>query len=147
MNLSLEVYTFFLFVIIGIIISILFDFFRAIRLRKVYSDRSIAFQDILFWLLTGFIITFSIITFLNEKLRIYIFIAMILGSFIYILFFSKYMLMLFEIILKYLSKIIKFVFVPILYLYKIVEKIIKRYCIKAKDVIFYIHKILTKAKK
>ncbi len=147
MNVSTELYTFFTFVIIGIIISVIFDFFRAIRLRKVYSDRMIAMQDILFWLLTGAIISFGIINFLNEKLRIYIFIAMLLGSFIYILFFSKYMIMLFEMILSYLSKITNFVFVPILYLYKIVEKIIKRYCIMGKNVIIYIHKILTKAKK
>ena len=146
MNISLEVYTFFIFIFIGIIISIVFDVFRTIRMRKIYSDRAVAMQDILFWIITAIIISVAIILFLKEKLRIYIFIAMFLGSIFYMLYCSKYIIVLFNFIFKYIEKVLHFIFVPIKFLYKIVEKTIKSGCIRIKNMIFYIHKIVTKVK-
>lgn len=146
MNISLEVYTFFIFIFVGIIISIVFDVFRAVRMRKIYSDRAVAAQDILFWIITAAIVSFAIILFLKEKLRIYIFVAMFLGSMVYMLYFSKYIIILFNIVFKYMEKVVEFIFVPVKFLYKIVEKAIKKCCITIKDMIFYIHKIVTKVK-
>ena len=146
LNLSLEVYTFFVFIFVGIIISIVFDVFRTFRMRKIYSDRMVAMQDILFWLITAVIVSGAIILFLKEKLRLYIFIAMFLGSIIYMLYFSRYIILLFNFIFKYIEKVINFIFVPFKFLYKIVEKTVKTCCIRIKNMIFYIHKRVTNVK-
>lgn len=52
--LNQQVYLFFIFTINGLIISLLFDFFRI--LRKAFNTKDIVtyLEDIIFWILTRF---------------------------------------------------------------------------------------------
>ena len=82
--------SFFIFTVIGIIIGILFDIFRISRKIFKTSDILTYIEDILFWLISGLIILFSIFLFNNGELRLYIFIGISIGILIYMLSISRY---------------------------------------------------------
>ena len=84
---------FLIFTIDGIIIGVLFDIFRILRKSFKTSDIVTYIEDIIFWILTGFIILYSIFVFNNGQLRLFMFLGIILGAFIYMLFISSYLTM------------------------------------------------------
>ena len=68
-----QAYLFLVFSLTGVIIGILFDFFRILR-RSIKTPNIITYiQDILFWILTGIIVLYSIWYFNNGELRIFVF--------------------------------------------------------------------------
>ena len=60
-----QAYLFIIFVINGILIGLLFDFFRILRRSFKTNDFMTYVEDIIFWILTGLIILYSIFTFNN----------------------------------------------------------------------------------
>ena len=60
-----QAYLFCIFIINGIIIGILFDFFRILRKTFKTSDLITYIEDSMFWILTGIIILYSIFVFNN----------------------------------------------------------------------------------
>ena len=87
-----QVFLSFIFIVNGIIIGLLFDFFRI--LRKTFKTKDIVtyIQDILFWILTGIILLYSIFTFNNGEIRLFMFLAIMIGISIYMLIFSSYII-------------------------------------------------------
>lgn len=85
-----QAYLFIIFTINGIIIGILFDIFRILRRSFKTTDIITYVQDALFWIITGFILLYSIFTFSNGEIRFYMFLGVFLGCLIYMLMFSKY---------------------------------------------------------
>ena len=86
----------------GIVIGLLFDFYRALRLNyKVVKRISIVF-DIIFWLLITIVIFTTINVLERFDLRYYHFVALFLGFILYYNTVSKY-------ILSGLNKIIYFI--------------------------------------
>lgn len=122
-----QAYLFLIFTIDGIIIGLLFDFFRI--LRKIIKTNNIFtyLEDIIFWILTGIIILYSIYYFNNGEIRIYMFIGIILGILSYILTISKYIISFFvsitEFIIKIINYIINVIFSPIKKIINIIKKI------------------------
>ena len=105
-----EFSVFLAFILIGIIISFLFDFFRI--LRRVYQtpDFLTIIEDIAFWIISG-IILLSGIFILNEgNIRAYLFIGLFTGILFYIITLSKTITKIGSKILQTLNKII---FAPI----------------------------------
>ena len=101
-----EFNVFLAFILIGIIISFLFDFFRI--LRRVYKtpDFITIIQDIAFWIISG-IILLSGIFILNEgKIRAYLFIGILAGILFYIITLSKFITNMGTKLLTVLNKII-----------------------------------------
>lgn len=98
--------SFFIFMIVGIIISVLFDLFRILRKAIKTSDMVTYIQDILFWILAGIIILYSIFTFNNGALRLYIFIGMFIGILIYMILISKYVVWIGSFTIKFTIRII-----------------------------------------
>ncbi len=85
----LQLYNFFVFIILGIIISFIFDIFRILR-KKFKTNNFITYmEDILFWLISGFLIITAIFKFNDGELRAYLFIGILLGIVIYIMLFTK----------------------------------------------------------
>jgi len=76
-----QVQTFVIFFIIGVLISILFDFFRA--LRKVFktSDLITTIEDIVFLVISSVIVVSSVFKITGGDIRLYIFISMFLRHF------------------------------------------------------------------
>lgn len=102
---------FLLFFIIGIIIAIIFDFFRAIRKNFKTSDNAILIQDIIFILLSAFLIIYSIIYLNGGAVRFYLFLGIFFGITIYSLTIEKICGIIFNVFVKICKKTLK---IPIL---------------------------------
>ena len=104
-----QIYLFFIFNIDGILIGLLFDFFRISR--KVFNTNDIVtyIEDFLFWILAGIIMLYSIFVFNNGELRLYMFLGIILGAFAYLLFISSYVIEINIKIINFLKKIFNLV--------------------------------------
>lgn len=87
-----QAYLFLIFIIDGIIIGLLFDFFRILRKTIKTSDIITYIQDALFWILTGIIILYTTFTFNDGEIRMYMFIAILLGVICYITLISSYII-------------------------------------------------------
>lgn len=60
---------FLIFIVNGFLIGLLFDFFRIFRKSFKTSDFIIYLEDILFWIIAGSIIVYSIFFFNNRKYK------------------------------------------------------------------------------
>ena len=79
-----------IFTLNGIIIGLLFDFFRIIRKSFKITDVGTYMQDISFWILTGIIFLYSMCRFCNGELRWYMVFGVLIGGGIYIITISRY---------------------------------------------------------
>ena len=122
----------------GIVIGVLFDIFRILRRSFKTADWLTTLQDILFWILAGFVILFSIFKFNNGEIRSYIFVGISLGVLIYMLTLSKYIVRCSVIIIKFIKKIISY---PVNLIIKITNFLI------IKPIKFLVKKIFTFFKK
>ena len=107
MSIAEQTQIFIIFVIVGIIISFLFDIFRILRKVYKFSNMLIYMQDILFWLLTGIIILQAIFKFNSGDIRIFLFLGIFVGVFIYISLFSIYVIKIGSFILKLMNTLIR----------------------------------------
>lgn len=108
-----------LFGVTGIVIGILFDIFRIWRRSFKTADWLTCLQDILFWLLTGLIVLFSIFQFNHGEIRSYVFIGIAIGIILYMLTISKF-------IVKYCVKIIQSIKKALIYPVKMFLQFIKK---------------------
>lgn len=115
-------YLFLIFILVGIIIGLLFDFFRILRRTFKTSDFITYIQDILFWLLSGIILIYSIFIFNNGELRAYIFLSIFIGIITYMLTISKYFINLNVIILTAIKKVFNFIIKTVTYPIKLILK-------------------------
>lgn len=118
-----QTYLFIVFTIVGIIIGILFDIFRILRKSFKTKDIVTYIEDILFWILTGIIILFSMYKFSNGELRFFMIIGIIMGTLMYMITFSRYVIKISVFIIKIIKTII-------VYPVKVVEKILKKIIIR-----------------
>ena len=116
-----QAYLFLVFSLTGVAIGILFDFFRILR-RSIKTSNLVTYiQDILFWILTGIIVLYSIWYFNNGELRIFVFLGLIIGILIYMTTLSSIIVKIFTKILVFVINIIK---VPFKIIYSLISKII-----------------------
>ena len=125
------------FTFIGIVIAIIFDFFRALRKIKKIPPLIVIIQDIIYFIIATLIIMLGIINILDTNMRFYIFIAIILGCTIHFSFLSKYTIKLYILLFKTSKNIINFIILPLyLCIYVIakfcifIKKIVKKCCKK-----------------
>ncbi len=118
---------FFIFLINGLLIGLLFDFFRILRKAIKTADFITYIEDALFWILTGLIILYSIFTYNNGEIRLFMFFAIILGILIYLIFISKIILNISLSIINVIKKIFNIVFniikIPLKFFMKLLKKI------------------------
>lgn len=112
-----QLYSFFIFILVGLLIGLLFDMFRISRRTFKTSDIVTSIEDIAFWILAGLLVIFSLFKFNNGDIRIYIIISLIIGISIYMLVFSKIIIntlvKIITVIRKVISSIIKVFLYPI----------------------------------
>ena len=117
---------FFQFVMIGIVISLIFDMFRAYRaIKHRKSAFSVMLQDIIYFTIVTCIIVASIVCILDSNLRFYIFIAIILGICVYISLLSKVFLKLYKFFMKEMINFNNFLILPLKLHFQIITKIFK----------------------
>ena len=96
-----QAHVFLIFVLNGIILAFVFDIFRICRKSFQTPDWVTYLEDILFWFITCVLLAYSIYTFNNGEIRLYMIFGIIIGAILYILTISKY-------IIKFSVKIIMF---------------------------------------
>ena len=143
-----QAYLFLIFIANGILIGVIFDFFRILRKSFKTADIITYIEDILFWILTGAIILYSIFVFSNGEIRFFMFIGILIGTIIYMLVASKYIIKVNVSIItftkKVIKRIIKIIYIPL----KITLKLIRKIFIKPISFItINLQKISTKASK
>lgn len=121
-----QAYTFIIFVIIGFLIGIIFDFFRILRKSIKTNDIVTYFQDITFCIITGFIVLYAIFYFNNGEFRIYLFIGILLGCLMYLVTISHYIIKINVIILTKIINLCKKIIIIIQIPFKKICKIIRK---------------------
>ncbi len=144
MKIEEETLIFLNFIALGIVIGIIFDFFRAIRKVKKYNLRDIYLQDITFFLIVGIVTAIMLIYNLEYSLRLYLFLSLFLGIVIYTSTISRYILKIFIIFIKTIKATISFIILPLCIIkevnsiiYKFLSNIVKICCNKIYYMIFY----------
>ena len=122
-----QAHLFLIFCINGIIIGLLFDFFRIMRRSFKTHDIVTYIQDVLFWILTGFILLYSIFTFNNGEIRLFMFLGVALGIIFYMLCLSSYIIKVNVAIINFFKNIILKIFniisIPFKVIYNLIRKI------------------------
>ena len=84
-------------------------------------------EDIIFWILTGFIILYSIFTYNNGEIRLFMFLAMIIGILLYWVLISKFILSISLNIINFIKKVFQIIFniinIPFTFFIKIIKKV------------------------
>ena len=122
-----QLYLFLIFILNGLLIGLLFDFFRILRKAIKTSDLITCIEDIRFWILTGLIILYTIFTYNNGEIRLFMFMAITIGIILYMLLISKFImeisLKIINFVKKIISIIINIIKIPIKLLIKLINKI------------------------
>ncbi len=113
---------FILFFIIGLIIGITFDFFRAIRKNFKASDFTTLIEDIVFLGFTTFLIVFSVIRINGGEVRFYLFLAIFFGILLYSLTISNLCVIIFSVIVRICKKMLQ---IPFLMFKKVIKTLKK----------------------
>lgn len=101
------------FILDGLLIGLLFDFFRIIR-KTIKTPNIITYiQDIIFWILTGILIIYTIFVYNNGQIRLYMFLAIAIGVLIYFITISKKILNVVLNIIEFMKKVIKLIIKPL----------------------------------
>lgn len=111
-----------IFAITGIIIGLLFDFFRIQRKVINTFDFITYLQDALFWILSGIVLIISIMNFTNGEIRSYMILGIIIGVVLYFNIFSKYIMKISVGIANFFIKILHILISPIKKLSKKLKK-------------------------
>lgn len=121
-----QAHLFLIFCVNGIIIGLLFDFFRILRRSFKTHDIVTYIQDILFWVLTGAILLYSIFTFNNGEIRLFMFLGIALGVIFYMLCISSYIIKINVAIITLFKNIIIKIFNIISIPFKAVNNLIRK---------------------
>lgn len=125
-----QTYLFFIFILNGILIGIIFDIFRILRKSFKTSNLITYIEDTLFWVISAFSVLYNLFIFNNGEIRSYIFIGIILGVLLYMLIFSKHIIKISVKIVTFFKniiyKILKIITYPINFCIKIVKKLRKK---------------------
>lgn len=119
-----QVYVFIVFILNGFLIGIIFDCFRILRKSFKTSDFVTYIEDILFGIITGLLILYSIFKFNKGELRFYLFLGVFFGLLLYFLVFSKVFIKISVTVISIIKKIVNIVIIkPIKSIYKLIKKI------------------------
>ena len=117
-------YIFLIFIIDGILIGLLFDFFRIMRKSFKTSNILTYIEDIIFWTITGIIIIYTLYFLCDGEIRSYMFLGIIIGVCMYILTISKYIINISIKIIELIKRILVVILKPFILIYEIIKKII-----------------------
>lgn len=120
-----QVYAFVIFILNGFLIGLLFDIFRILRKTFKTPNFITYIEDIIFWILSGIMLLYSIFKFNNGELRAFIFIGVFLGTMLYMLVFSKLLINVSMYIINTIKIILNIIIViPIKFIIKILTQTI-----------------------
>ena len=117
-------YVFIVFILNGFLIGIIFDCFRILRKSFKTPDFITYIEDILFGIITGLLILYSILKFNNGELRLFLFFGLFLGLLLYLLVFSKVFMKVSIFMISIMKKVINIIIItPIKLIFKLSRKV------------------------
>ena len=125
-----QAYIFLIFVINGFLIGVLFDIFRILRKSFRTKDIITYIEDILFWILTGLLLLYSIFTFSNGEIRLYMFLGVFTGCILYMILISQYFIKINVKIILFAKGIVYKTFYILTFPIRILLKILKKFLFK-----------------
>ena len=140
-----QAYLFLIFTLNGVFIGLIFDFFRILRRGFKTGNILTYIEDILFWILAGLSIIYSMCMFSNGTLRFFMIIGIAIGLITYMLTISPWIIKVSISIINIIKNIVKFIINVITYPFKMIYIIIKR--IIVKPLVNLLHNISKKTKK
>lgn len=121
---STQVYTFLYSVLVGMFIGLIYDIFRIKRKLVKTAAFFIYIEDLLFWIITAFIM-FAFLFYINDgEIRIYIYLGVITGIILYSLLFSKLIIKCSVAIFNFIGRVVKFIIHILSFPFKIIYKIL-----------------------
>lgn len=147
MYVSNQLIDFLEFVVVGAIIGIVFDFFRGYRKIKNVSTITVVIQDVIYFVILTAIIVSSIVKLLDSQIRLYIFVAIIIGCSLYFSILSKFVINIYILFFKMFKEIILTIFLPIILNLQIFQKIgrfLKKICKKCCKMFLYMISFICK---
>ena len=127
-----QLFSFFIYVIVGILLGFIFDIFRALRKSIKNSTVATNIEDILFVIISFIIIAMVVQIVSKGELRFYILLGIILGILIYFLSVSKYIITGETWILKSIIKILKSIYNFFTKFFKKINGLILKFLNKVK---------------
>ena len=127
-----QLFSFFIYVIVGILLGFIFDIFRALRKSIKNSTVATNIEDILFVIISFIIIAMVVQIVSKGELRFYILLGIILGILIYFLSVSKYIITGETWILKSIIKILKSIYIFFIKFFKKINDLILKFLNKVK---------------
>lgn len=131
-----QAYLFCVFILTGILIGVLFDVFRILRKSFKTSDFVTLIQDLVFWLLTSYLVGYTVFKFNNGEIRSYIFLGIAIGLTVYILIFSNIFIKINVKIILFLKIIIKYIFNLIILPFKLFWSCLRKIFFKPISFVF-----------
>lgn len=117
-----QVFLLFIFLISGLAIGLLFDFFRSTRRVVKTNDFFTGVEDVLFWIISGTIVIFCITCFTDGEIRSYMLVGLLTGVLFYFFALSKYLSKIITFILDLCARAIGFIFLPVKKICNLVKK-------------------------
>ena len=112
MSVTSELIAFVYFAVSGMISGCIFDLFRCKRKNFNTKNFVVYIEDMFFWIIIGGLALYTSYIACNGYIRVYMLISMLLGSIIYFLTFSKLFYKVFELLCRYIKRLLE-VFVKI----------------------------------
>lgn len=131
-----QAYLFCIFILTGILIGVLFDVFRILRKSFKTSDFITLIQDLIFWLLTSYLVGYTVFKFNNGEIRSYIFLGIAIGLTFYILIFSNVFIKINVKIIQLLKITVKYIFSFIVIPFKLFWNCLRKIFLKPISFIF-----------
>lgn len=121
--LSQELYSFFAMMGLGVIIGVIFDLLRALRMAIPKREIFCHITDIIFWVMVAFMTFKTLFIFSDGEIRFFLVISAFLSMILYFLTVSKWVKHLFFKVFYKILNIFKFILkillTPLEFLYKI----------------------------
>lgn len=144
---------FLMYLATGIIISLLFDIFRASRRTIKTSDTVTFIEDIIFWILATLLLLYITFILNSGNIRLFNFVGLALGGILYYFTVSKYFIKIMVIALGFIKKVsikaFTIILIPLKIFLKVNKKIFYVVCINLQKVTNIFNKIppITKKQK
>jgi len=106
-----QAYLFLIFTLNGFIIGLFFDFFRILRKSFKTINLITYIEDIIFWILTGFLILYSIFKFNNGEIRFFMFLGIAIGILLYMLIISNKVIKISLYLINYIKKMSNYIII------------------------------------
>lgn len=131
-----QAYLFYIFLLTGLLIGIIFDFFRILRKSFNHSNFITIIQDLIFFIITSILVIFVLFKYNNGVVRSYVIIGIFCGLLIYFGLFSKIFVKINVKIIEFIKSVFSFLLKIVLYPFKLIHILLKKTLLKPISFIF-----------